>query len=304
MSAYAGSTAQFLKAASTTAKTFTNAPLVRSTDAIWQAVKNGDRFWSASNSLTVEVQTGGSGSYAANSNYTASHLAGKITFSPAINSNDNVRVSGKKFDMAKIGGAFGWSISLTGDALETTDFLSSGARTYIGGVTGWNGTADAYWIAQNQRQSYRNAAYAWTAASSGSSEYYLRTVGGANASLTEPDYFYVNSPAASKGTVGSLAAGEWGWGDNDSLGYSTAYVRLSGGGDPDAQAVDYVEATQPRQHLIGTVVVCAYVDSGANLRRYEGKAELTEDSPTEATEGVVQHSISFQGTGTLTNSNG
>jgi len=44
------------------------------------------------------------------------------------------------------------------------------------------------------------------------------------------------------GTLGSLAAGEYGYGDNDSLGYQTMYVRLTATGDPDSQAADFVEA--------------------------------------------------------------
>jgi len=38
------------------------------------------------------------------------------------------------------------------------------------------------------------------------------------------------------GTAGSLAAGEWDWADNDTLGFSTVYVRLTtGAADPDAR---------------------------------------------------------------------
>ena len=33
--------------------------------------------------------------------------------------------------------------------------------------------------------------------------------------------------AMSEGTLGSLAVGEWAWGDNDTLGYDTIYVRKS-----------------------------------------------------------------------------
>jgi hypothetical protein len=43
-------------------------------------------------------------------------------------------------------------------------------------------------------------------------------------------------------TIASLAEGEWGFGDADTLGYSTVYVRLTSpaGPDPDSEAVDYV----------------------------------------------------------------
>ena len=44
-----------------------------------------------------------------------------------------------------------------------------------------------------------------------------------------------------EGTVGSLAAGEWCWDDNDTLGASTMYIRLAGDGDPDALAASYLQ---------------------------------------------------------------
>ena len=46
------------------------------------------------------------------------------------------------------------------------------------------------------------------------------------------------------GTVGSLSAGQWDWGDNDALGYSTIYVRLADGADPDSKAAAWVECSR------------------------------------------------------------
>jgi len=43
-----------------------------------------------------------------------------------------------------------WTVSLVGDALETTDFDdSSGGRSYIAGLTGWSGSYDAYYSTGN-----------------------------------------------------------------------------------------------------------------------------------------------------------
>jgi len=80
-----------------------------------------------------------------------------------------------------------------------------------------------------------NASYAWTVSGSGTNEYYCRTSGGANPSLTASGSVTVdgNYNLASSGSVGSLAAGTYAWGDNDALGYTTLYVRLSNGLDPD-----------------------------------------------------------------------
>lgn len=94
--------------------------------------------------------------------------------------------------------------------------------------------------------SVRNSAYAWTASGSGTNEYYLRTAASGNPGFAaQPTNVYINgATAGAAGTVGSLTAGQWGYGDNDTLGYSTIYVRLSGGGDPDAQARDHIQFYQ------------------------------------------------------------
>jgi len=38
-----------------------------------------------------------------------------------------------------------WTVSYTGDALETTDFANAGVKTYIAGPTGWTGTISGYY---------------------------------------------------------------------------------------------------------------------------------------------------------------
>ena len=37
-----------------------------------------------------------------------------------------------------------WSIDYTTDALETTDFVSDGVRSYIAGCSGWSGSFEGY----------------------------------------------------------------------------------------------------------------------------------------------------------------
>jgi hypothetical protein len=92
--------------------------------------------------------------------------------------------------------------------------------------------------------SLRTPSFAWTASGSGTAEYYVRTSGGADpgfvASPPTSNGVFINGSAATKASLGSLAAGNWGYGDNDTLGYSTVYVRLSDGTDPDSKELDYV----------------------------------------------------------------
>lgn len=87
-----------------------------------------------------------------------------------------------------------------------------------------------------------DAAYKWTPSGSGIDEYYVELAGGGDPSLTEPNNVTTdgNYNIDANGTLGSLNAGEWDWGDNDTLGYSTVYVRLDDGADPDTKNDKFV----------------------------------------------------------------
>jgi hypothetical protein len=82
--------------------------------------------------------------------------------------------------------------------------------------------------------------FKWTVSASGTDEYYLDLGAGGDPNATlkwgEPDTVLETASftAMTKAAAGSLSAGEWAWGDNDTLGFNTVYVRLtSGGPDPD-----------------------------------------------------------------------
>jgi hypothetical protein len=90
----------------------------------------------------------------------------------------------------------------------------------------------------------------------GTNEYYCELVAGGDPSITKPGYLWINSSPATEGTLGSLSAGEWDYGDNDSLGYSTLYVRLSDGTDPDTKGTNYIEGIYKLQQM--TVSAWAY----------------------------------------------
>lgn len=96
----------------------------------------------------------------------------------------------------------------------------------------------------------RTAAYSWTLSGSGTNEYYLRTSTNANPNIPFPAVVLTNlgtevSPnyaPTTRGNPGSLAADRWGFGDNDGLGYSTLYVRLAAGNDPDTGINNLLQA--------------------------------------------------------------
>lgn len=109
----------------------------------------------------------------------------------------------------------------------------------------WVGTTSTYTTATNWAPiSLRNSGYSWTASGSGTSEYYLRTSGNTDPGISTPGAVYANSVALTSGTAGSLTAGQYAYADNDTLGYSTIYVRLSDSTDPDGKAQDYVQLYQ------------------------------------------------------------
>lgn len=109
-------------------------------------------------------------------------------------------------------------------------------------VKRWIGTTGDYSLYTNWAKiSIRNSGYSWTASGSGTNEYYLRTSGNANPNIGgQPGTVYINGTSQAEGTVGSLANLGWDYADNDTLGYSTIYIRLNAG-DPDSQALDYVQ---------------------------------------------------------------
>jgi len=90
--------------------------------------------------------------------------------------------------------------------------------------------------------SARTAALRWVVSGSGTNEYYVELVAGGDPSIAAVASVHEDDATAmSSGTVGSLSAGEYDYGDNDTLGFSTIYVRLtSGGPDPDSEALGHI----------------------------------------------------------------
>lgn len=69
--------------------------------------------------------------------------------------------------------------------------------------------------------------YKWFESSNGYDEYYATLPDEADPSITEPDRLFEQSIRMVEGVLGSLERGEWTYGDNDSLGFNTIYVRLT-----------------------------------------------------------------------------
>lgn len=98
-----------------------------------------------------------------------------------------------------------------------------------------------------ERFSLRTTALKWTASSVGTATYYCDLASGGNPSLTNPVIVLENGVEMARGSsIATLSAGQFAYGNGDSLGFNTVYVRLSDGTDPDSKAVDYLEANPIR----------------------------------------------------------
>jgi len=85
----------------------------------------------------------------------------------------------------------------------------------------------------------------WKLSGGGTNEWYCVTKANGNPGLTEPTYMYFAAVAGTEalgvmGTVASLAGeGQWDWGNGDTLGYNTIYVRTNGTGVANAPDVRF-----------------------------------------------------------------
>jgi len=82
----------------------------------------------------------------------------------------------------------------------------------------------------------------WIASGSGTDEYYAvdAVTGGDPKFTTKPQRMFLGGTESTEGAAGSLSVSEWDYADNDALGFSTVYVRLSDGTDPDTKGQNYV----------------------------------------------------------------
>lgn len=85
-----------------------------------------------------------------------------------------------------------------------------------------------------------NSAYKWTESVAQAGEFHVELAAGGDPSITAPSIVEINEANVTEGTVGSLAVDEWDYGDNDAVGYSTIYVRITADADPDTKDDDYI----------------------------------------------------------------
>lgn len=95
--------------------------------------------------------------------------------------------------------------------------------------------------------------HTWLAAGSGANDYYVTLFGTATVDplidkpigVYEGGYFSSNALTYSE-DITDLSAGQWGYGDKDSLGFNTIYVNLTDNTDPDSKPSTYIRADLER----------------------------------------------------------
>jgi hypothetical protein len=115
--------------------------------------------------------------------------------------------------------------------------ITPSAKSPVGGIITIESTGSAEVLTNLIQPTASCPSSDWTASGSGTNEYYLLNTATVY-SAVEPDIMRELAVAMVKGSLGSLGIGQWGWGDNDTLGYSTIYVRLTDETDPDAKCGD------------------------------------------------------------------
>lgn len=92
------------------------------------------------------------------------------------------------------------------------------------------------------------AVYEWVLSGQGTDTWYVRAPGGG------APFVFCNAPAevlengnpvTKNEDLTDLSPGDWGWGDQDSLGFRTIYIRMNAGGNPNSQAANYIQTDVP-----------------------------------------------------------
>lgn len=114
----------------------------------------------------------------------------------------------------------------------------------------------------------------WSASATAPGEYYYT---GADIS-EEPEFVFADSVELPEGILGGLSNGEYAWGDNDTLGADTLYVKISAG-DPDAQTSGYLKVLES---MPDRIIITAH----RSLEDFATSSN-TPDFPQEALEMLV-----------------
>jgi hypothetical protein len=145
--------------------------------------------------------------------------------------------------------------------------IVSGSAYLVAGNTGVIATAGLQIIEGVPIDISQSSPYKWTVSPADGDEYHLEIDAGGDPLLSIPTRITEDLvDMVFNGTLGSLVAGEWGFGDNDTLGYETIYIRRYTDTDP-AVAGDFSSfySTNNRWLPVAPSVIAFGEDSFINL---------------------------------------
>lgn len=131
-----------------TTESFTEVSLVDLGDhKHYQAAAIADRYWVEGETLTIEEDPLGGGSWGEiTTGFTVDYYRGLITFAVAQDPTDLFRASGTKHIMTAVCHAYEFSVSPEVDMKEVTTFCSGGHKEYLPGLMGGSGEVSDYWV--------------------------------------------------------------------------------------------------------------------------------------------------------------
>ncbi len=119
------------------------------------------------------------------------------------------------------------------------------------------------------------------ASSHGTNEYYLQS-GSPVYQSSKPTYCYLGNVRMVEGVIGTLGIQQWAWGDNDSLGYNTIYVRIDAAGtNPDDVG------TVKSSVALATKDLFRSTDVGKYIRVNEGLVKITAYASATSVSGEI-----------------
>lgn len=133
------------------------------------------------------------------------------------------------------------------------------------------------------KSSLVSTTYRWIASGSGTNEYYCELAAGGDPGISLPSKCYENSAEMVNGSLGTLGVQQWAYGDNDALGFSTVYVRLSDGTDPDTKAAGYVESSV----VVAAASIFRSTDVGSYIRINGGFIKVTTFTSATSVKGQI-----------------
>jgi hypothetical protein len=112
--------------------------------------------------------------------------------------------------------------------------------------------------------------YKWTESVAQAGEYHLELAAGGDPGILSIQYLLEDGSKMTEGSLGSLAEGEWKYGNNDTLGYNTPYVRIVGTTDPDGESTGYIQAPVMVASPLTSITDLNYTQSADTLYLVNG----------------------------------